>query len=354
MNTVFSHIVQKRLSRQNENVATEALAYILGYSKAARNGMMKLLRGIVPKMPDLRFQTQQSENGSRPDMWGYNLNEPRLFIENKFWANLTDNQPVSYLEILAKCQEPTVLLLVVPEARVQMMWRELTRKLKKDISSIPDRDNVSGIAYSDSTDKGPILALTSWTKLIESLERETKNNENEQRAQSDLDQLRALCNAADTDVPISVEEVSDQRTPAFFLQLGSIVKESVEKAVNEGSLYKGRFQRQADWERIGQYATFSDEHGAGVWFGIEFDLWKIYGGTPLWAVFANSDWGRARKVRDPLERWTTQHGIFATSHEDDSFVVAIDIPFGEEKEQTVKAIAGRLKEIAMRLKESQV
>jgi len=42
METVLSHIVQRRLSRENENVATEALAYVLHYSKAARNGMMKL------------------------------------------------------------------------------------------------------------------------------------------------------------------------------------------------------------------------------------------------------------------------------------------------------------------------
>src|SRR5208337_387789 len=206
MSTVFSHIVQKRLSRENENVATEALAYILDYSKAARRGLLKFFRGVVPEMPELRFQTQQSEDGNRPDMWGYNDNEPRVFIENKFWANLTDNQPVSYLEMLAKCKKPTMLLFVVPEARVQMMWRELTRRLKKDIASIPDRDNTASIPFSFSTDKGPVLALTSWTKLIDALEREAKE---EQRARSDLDQLRALCKAADTDVPISAEEVSD-------------------------------------------------------------------------------------------------------------------------------------------------
>src|ERR1035441_823681 len=114
MNTVFSHIVQKRLSRENENVATEALAYILGYSEAARNGMMKLLRGVA-KMPELRFRTQQTEVSSHPDMRGCqtevnsrpdmhgcdNDGIPRVFVENKFWAGLTKNQPVSYLRALA-------------------------------------------------------------------------------------------------------------------------------------------------------------------------------------------------------------------------------------------------------------
>jgi len=58
MDPVFSHIVQKRLSRENENIATEALAYFLSHSKGARRGMMRLLREVVPEMPDLLSRTQ--------------------------------------------------------------------------------------------------------------------------------------------------------------------------------------------------------------------------------------------------------------------------------------------------------
>lgn len=343
MSTVFSHIVQKRLSRENENVATEALAYILGYSPAARNGMMKLLRGIAPDLPDLRFQAQQTEGNNRPDMWGYDKADPRVFIENKFWANLTENQPVSYLESLAKCKQPNVLLFVVPEQRVDMMWRGVGRKLKDARISTKRGGDAPGIVCSVSTGKGPILALTSWGRMISALELETVDDK---AAKSDLDQLRALCKAADTDVPISAAEVSDQRTPKFFLELGSIVEKSANKAEDEGTLCQGRLTVGRDWTRIGLYRTFSHKRGAGVWFGIEFDLWNVYGGTPLWVVFSDGDWGRAREVRPLLEPWAAQRGVFATSHENDSFVVAIDIPFGEEKDQVIKTIASRLKEIS--------
>jgi len=54
MQTVFSHIIQKRFSQMNEDVATDALAFILHSSESARTGMMKLLRGIVADIPDLR------------------------------------------------------------------------------------------------------------------------------------------------------------------------------------------------------------------------------------------------------------------------------------------------------------
>lgn len=56
MQTVFSHIIQKRFSQVNEDVATDALAYILGSSESARNGMMKLLRSIVSRSPGIAIQ----------------------------------------------------------------------------------------------------------------------------------------------------------------------------------------------------------------------------------------------------------------------------------------------------------
>lgn len=123
MKTVFSHIIQKRFSQVNEDVATDALAFVLHSSESTRNGMMKLLRGIAPDMPGLRFRTQQTEGSIRPDMWGYDGNEPRVFVENKFWAGLTDSQPISYLRQLADYSQPAILLVVVPDAREQTMWR---------------------------------------------------------------------------------------------------------------------------------------------------------------------------------------------------------------------------------------
>ena len=99
-------------------------------------------------------------------------------------------------------------------------------------------------------------------------------------------------------------------------------------------------------ERIGRYAAFSDKKGVGVWCGIHFGLWKSYGGTPLWAVFSTGSWDRAREVRPILEPWAAEKGVFTASQDDDSFVVALDIALGEEKDQVVRGIVNRLNEIA--------
>lgn len=345
MQTVFSYIVQKRFSQVNEDVATDALAFILHSSESARNGMMRFLRGIAPNMPSLRFRTQQTEGNIRPDMWGYDEAEPRVFVENKFWAGLTDNQPVSYLRQLAEYTQPTILFVVVPDAREQTMRQELTHRLQDAGISTTNRDTASdSIVHSVTTEIGPILALTSWTRLLSALELEVADDPS---ARSDLLQLRALCKAADSDafVPISSAELSDQRIPAFILQLNTIVQASVDLAVTEGVLNLKGTNPQASAERIGRYAYFGNERRAGLWLGIHFGLWKKHGGTPLWGVFSPGNFGLAHEVRALLEPWAAQQGVFTTD-QDDNFVVALDIACGEEKDMVVRGLVDRLKEIA--------
>jgi hypothetical protein len=276
-------------------------------------------------------------------MWGYDGDDPRVFVENKFWADLTANQPCSYLGLLEKHKQPSILLFVVPDARQQTIWRELTAKLKDAGIRVKPQIASAGISFALSTDSGPILALTSWPNLISTIESAAAEDD---LAKSDLFQLRALCRAADTDLPITESEVRDQRTPALLLQLGGIIRDAVEMAIDEKCLHKGRLQRQADWERVGQYACLRDEKGAGIWLGLHFGLWRTYGGTPLWAIFSTGDWGRAREVRMLLEPWAASKGVFTATHDDESFIVALDIPFGEEKRQVVSAIVSRLKEMA--------
>jgi hypothetical protein len=50
-------------------------------------------------------------------------------------------------------------------------------------------------------------------------------------------------------------------------------------------------------------------------------------------------------VRPILEPWAIKNGVFTANHED-GFVVAMNIKFGEEKDQVTDAIAERLTQIA--------
>lgn len=304
---------------------------------------MKLLRSIVPEMPALVFRTQQTEGAIRPDMWGYADTEPRVFVENKFWAGLTENQPVAYLKQLARYVQPTILLVVAPAAREQTLWRELMRLIgSAGISAV---NTAGAFGRSATTSLGPILAQTSWSYVLDMLEREAANHP---AVRSDLAQLRALCNAADNDAftPATLAELTDQRTPAFILQLNSLIQATVDQAVTDGVLSITRLNPQANWWRIGRYARIPGREGSEVWLGTNFFFWKTHGGTPLWLLFPkDGDFGRAREVQRLLEPWAWRENI-ATAETANDFAVALDIPVGEEQEGVVRYLVNRLKAIA--------
>jgi hypothetical protein len=345
MQTVFSHIIQKRFSQFNEDVATDALAYILESSESACNGMMKLLRGIVPELPALRFKTQQTEEAIRPDMWGFADNQLRVFVENKFWAGLTDNQPVSYLKQLAAYEQPTMLLVIAPAAREQTLWRELKQRLTIADIVTSDRPSAAGIPASLDTRLGPVLAITSWTSVLSILEHECVDDPT---TRGDLVQLRALCGAADSNAfsPISRDELSNQRFPAFMLELSSVLQAAVDRAVAKQILNLRGTMPQASSERIGRYAYFerSDavDNRPSAWIGVHFRLWKKHGGTPFWAVFHDTNWGQAHTARQAIEPWASREGVLTTTDDDGSFVVALDVPAQEEKSCVVDSIVARL------------
>lgn len=353
MPTVFSHIIQKRFSQVNEDVATDALCYLLESSEAARHGMTTLLRGIIPDLPPLRYRTQQTEGSIRPDMWGYVDSEPRVFVENKFWAGLTDNQPVYYLKQLATYSEPTVLLVVAPAAREHTLWRELTRRLDDDPDiSWSECEAPAGVAHVAETQQGPILALASWINVLSVLEHETVDDPG---ARGDIVQLRALCEAADLDAftPVASVELSDQRTPAFILQLNSIVQATVDASVAENVMSINGLRASSSWERIGRYVWIPEDQGTGAWFGVHFRLWKSHGATPIWILFPYGtyngfNWGRAQEVAGLIEPWAARSGILTTTYDRD-FAVALDIPVGEEKAGVVRSLVDKIKAIAAEL-----
>ena len=350
MKTIFSYIIQKRFSRVNEDVATDALAYVLETSESARRGIMKLLRGIVPSLPSLLFRTQEMEGTIRPDLWGFSETEPRLFLENKFWAGLTDNQPVAYLNQLARYTQPAALLVIAPSAREHTLWRELTRRLSDAGMAFSEKDASVGIARCATTEAGPVLALTSWNNVLAAMEHEAAADDPAVR--SDLVQLRALCDAADIDafIPVSKEDISDQRVPAFVMQLVSLVQEAVDYAVGENILSVAGLRPQASWDRIGRYASLSIDARTGIWVGVHFGLWKLHGSTTLWILFYKGKFGDGENVRRLIDPWAARNNVL-TAEDDQVFAVALDIPAGEEKSTVIRSLADQIKEVAAVLSE---
>ncbi len=105
--SLFGHLVT-RFATKPENLATESLTYILQKSPVARHAFVEFLRkNLKTNVPETLVFSQQvcGEDQSIPDLVGKSGNDEVVIVESKFWAGLTSNQPVSYLERLPKTSE---------------------------------------------------------------------------------------------------------------------------------------------------------------------------------------------------------------------------------------------------------
>lgn len=358
MNTVFGYIVQEHLSHKHEDVATDTLDFILRSSESARRGFVKFLRKIEPGLPkNLFFRTQPAKERTRPDMCGSDGRAERVFIENKFWADLTPNQPANYLQRLANNPPPTMLLVVVPAAGLDTMWSKLCQRAKVSNST---RHLKTCNVWRVKTGRGRILALTSWNTLLSAIKSDPNN---EKQTMSNLLQLSDLCDVAGQSfVPISSQKVKDIQIPGLILQLNSIVEYAVSKSEkgvvstknpNEKNPKKGKLLPQHSWNRVGRYICFPGASSVGSWFGTEFALWKHKGETPLWLVFEDTKWQRGREVRDILEAWAKNNQIPVNWWRNvdgyDEFAVGIRLVPNKDEAAVITSVVNQLKVIATKL-----
>lgn len=108
-----------RFVTQRENLAAEALAFILNHA----DRMRKAFRGLVGRtgiaLPELvRFRPQRREAQGIPDLVASDAKgaDP-LLVENKFSADLTESQPVLYLDRLPT-EGGGALVFAVPRQRL--------------------------------------------------------------------------------------------------------------------------------------------------------------------------------------------------------------------------------------------
>jgi hypothetical protein len=267
-------------------------------------------------------------------------------VENKFWAGLTKQQPVDYVGILSGRSQPTVLLVIAPAAREQTLWRELSKRLDNPRASLKPIPATGVIRFASATAGGTVVGLTSWSSVLSFLAHECADHP---RTRADIDQLRALCDAADVDAftPVSPSELTDQRTPAFVLQLGTLINSVADLAVTMQAISLDGTRPQANWSRIGRYLWLGQDptRRAGAWFGIDFGLWKSNGATPMWLIFNDGNFGRGQVVRPLLEPWATTNGVLSATG-NGWIAIALEVPAAVEKDEVVRSLAEQIKMIA--------
>ena len=223
--------LSRRLSDRTEDIAVEALGHILSgpRSQASRQGLQDVLRGCSADFGTMGGVETQStgEEGERPDLAGFDeQGQERLLIEAKFWAGLTENQPLAYLRRLPN-DKPSVLLVVAPSLRLETLWAELRRRASEseDIH-LGDGQSDSEVRWT-TVGANRKLTLTSWRNLLGGIEAQA-NAAGDIQIVNDVRQLQGLAEQEDSNafLPLRPEQISAE-FPRLLLHLYRLIDGTV-------------------------------------------------------------------------------------------------------------------------------
>ena len=333
-----------RFTERTEDIAVEALGYILSTSEDARTGLLTMLRSSGAEIEGLsRIDTQVAgAQGERPDLVGWDENgDECLLIEAKFWAGLTPNQPNAYLEGLPS---DGTLLFVAPEARLDALWPKLERRVKKgSFEWTIDADRARTAVVG-----GRRLILTSWRALLEAAERHARAA-GDTTAVARIQELNGLCEREDEQafVPLRPGELGPD-LPRRLMNLSTVIDRVVDRAgarglVNtEGLKPSARRDGYGRWIELGVRSEGSWVNGrsAGARLCLHYEAWSQHRETPVWLEL--SEWEDVLPLREVRKRLANEV-VVGTD------LVPIHLPTGVEIDHVVKSAVHQLRDLARRI-----
>lgn len=340
--TLLAHL-SPRFTERAEDIAVEALGYILSRSKSARDALEDVLRnGGAEVGPIGRVTTQVSEEGTRPDIVCYDgSGAERVLVEAKFWAGLTDNQPVAYLKRLPD-DRPSALLVIAPAARFESLWPELQRRIVTDDTiTLGELASEAGQLSATAGERSRLL-MTSWTALLDRMASRATDT-GDMFAENDIRQLRGLAERADQEtLPPLREEQLGPEFPRLVLHLNQLVDDAVDRGRNDGWIgTKGLNVTPRPWG----YGRYMQLAGIGTWFGVDFGRWGRLRDTPLWVSLR--DWGdNYRGWEDVRRKLDVMLQEDPPDFIEEDHAVCINLPVGVEYEAVLDGVVQQLKRIA--------
>ena len=123
----------------------------------------------------------------------------RLIIEPKFKAELQDSQPNGYLRLLPD-EGPSVLLFVVPSARMEKVWRRLQMRVHPDGKSTTEA-NSSRVNSARVGKTNKHIMLVSWDHLLGEMASQVRVAGERPLVEDEFQQLRCLANRLSQNQP---------------------------------------------------------------------------------------------------------------------------------------------------------
>ncbi|MCY4503627.1 MAG: hypothetical protein OXE57_18985 [Alphaproteobacteria bacterium] len=327
--SVLAHVVLGG-ALQNEPAATQALAYILKSKPDIAKAFVEMLRDADIEFEPGRIEAELEHGDSQPDLTIHdNEGRARLFVENKFWAGLTDAQPVSYLDHLLE-DPPSALVFIVPEQRISTVWHELRARCSD-----------AGLEWKDAAGNrarvgGKTMLVASWKYVLETL-LDAARSKGHDEVRADLLQLQALTNWTDSEafLPLREDEVTDQEIVRRLMNYIGLINGIVNKLVDDGIADTKGFMPAATFDYIRRYFRTHDKFELSL--AIVFKIWRDHGISPLWLV----------PQRGTVDAFEMIRGSFMDMRiPNEGPCIPIRLKAGVEQERVIEDAAAQIKRIA--------
>ena len=131
--SLLGYLIPRIASNGEESAATQALAYLLNASTDIAQAFVDVVGSIGnATFTPGRIAAEKQHGNHFPDLTIRDTaGVVRILVENKFWAGLTDAQPVAYLEALPR-DALSALVFIVPHQRMYGLSGELRDKCTRN------------------------------------------------------------------------------------------------------------------------------------------------------------------------------------------------------------------------------
>jgi len=341
--SLFAHIVGS-FSVSTENIATEALHFIISRHSAARGAFVEFGQALgVDLSQHLHFRTQKMyEDGTIPDLVGLRSDGTRQVIgEMKFWAGLTDKQPVEYLKLLPD-DYGGLLLLVAPRSRLRALWSQCERRIAEDERLSFTSETETGVD-SISARLGPhMIAVVSWGRLLSFLHRKLALAD-DPSALSDLRQLKGLVDRIEREgfIPFHSDDLAPERGRKQ-LQLVQLVGDVMNELVAQNLVSTDRYGLGG---RNGTYGRFCGIAGFEAFLAFSPRVWSQTNETPLWLVIRSSKERHGDQARELLSHLSVESPQKVFFLKETESHIPLYVPTGLERKEVVEDLVQQVKDI---------
>ena len=278
--SLLGYLIPRIASSRSEPAATQALAYLLNASPDIATAFVDIVgrTGIAAFTPG-RIAAEEQQGNDFPDVTIRDTDGVvRILVENKFWAGLTDAQPLAYLDELP-VDGSSALVFVVPHLRMYGLWGEIKEKCRRNGVELENESATKTVVWARAGHR--TLAITSWKHVLGSLEKAAAAAGHE-ALQQDIAQLRGLTDRENADefLPLREDEVTDVNVARRMINYSDLIEEIIGRLKEEGVADK-KLGQSHSYHTAGRYLRLHSRFG--LWLGVDLDAWRDWGTTPIWS-----------------------------------------------------------------------